>query len=148
MLLPRRASSVLLESPPRSPANVHSFAGHTPPVFPVYTSLLTLQWLKNLGGVAAIEKINTEKAALLYTEIDRNPLFEGTAEKESRSLMNVTFVLKDVAHQEKFNEIFYPIFFKFIAIVTGIILCVFIFRSQVILLMLSSVSASKSTVPE
>lgn len=78
---------------------------NTPPVFAIYTSLLNLKWLKNTGGIAAIEILNNEKAALLYTEIDRNPLFEGTAETESRSLMNVTFVLKDVAHQEKFNEI-------------------------------------------
>lgn len=78
---------------------------NTPPVFAIYTSLLNLKWLKNTGGIAAIEILNNEKATLLYTEIDRNPLFEGTAEKESRSLMNVTFVLKDVAYQGKFNEI-------------------------------------------
>jgi phosphoserine aminotransferase len=45
---------------------------NTPAVFPVYASLLTLQWLKNLGGVAVIEKLNNAKAALLYAEIDRN----------------------------------------------------------------------------
>jgi phosphoserine aminotransferase len=56
---------------------------NTPPVFPVYASLLTLQWLKNLGGIAAIEKINEAKANLLYTEIDRNPLFKGTAAKKT-----------------------------------------------------------------
>jgi phosphoserine aminotransferase len=52
---------------------------NTPAVFPVYASLLTLQWLKNLGGVAVIEKLNNAKAALLYAEIDRNPLFKGAA---------------------------------------------------------------------
>ena len=50
---------------------------NTPPVFPIYTSLLTLQWLKNMGGVPAIEAINNAKAELLYTEIDRNPYFRG-----------------------------------------------------------------------
>jgi phosphoserine aminotransferase len=77
---------------------------NTPPVFPIYTSLLTLQWLKNLGGVAAIEKINNEKAALLYNEIDRNPLFRGTAAVEDRSNMNVTFLLNDENHSAKFDE--------------------------------------------
>ncbi len=76
---------------------------NTPPVFPVYASLLTLQWLKNLGGIAAIEKINNEKAALLYSEIDRNPLFKGTAATEDRSIMNATFVLTDESLAEKFD---------------------------------------------
>jgi phosphoserine aminotransferase len=77
---------------------------NTPPVFPVYASFLTLQWLKNLGGIAAIEKINNQKAALLYNEIDSNPLFEGTAAKEDRSKMNATFVLKNESHQEQFDK--------------------------------------------
>ena len=77
---------------------------NTPPVFPIYASLLTLQWLKNLGGIAAIEKINNAKANLLYTEIDRNPLFKGTASIEDRSNMNATFLLVDEAHQEKFDS--------------------------------------------
>ncbi len=76
---------------------------NTPPVFPVYASLLTLQWLKNLGGIAAIEKINNKKAALLYSEIDRNKLFEGTAATEDRSIMNATFVLTDESLTEKFD---------------------------------------------
>ena len=76
---------------------------NTPPVFPVYASLLTLQWLKNQGGITAIEKINEAKANLLYTEIDRNPLFKGVSVVEDRSLMNVTFVLANEAHQEKFD---------------------------------------------
>ena len=78
---------------------------NTPPVFPIYASLLTLQWLKNLGGIAAIEKINNQKAALLYNEIDSNPLFEGTAAKEDRSKMNATFILKDESHQEQFDKL-------------------------------------------
>jgi phosphoserine aminotransferase len=76
---------------------------NTPPVFPVYASLLTLQWLKNLGGIAAIEKINNAKAALLYAEIDRNPLFKGAAVTEDRSNMNATFLLNDEAHAPIFD---------------------------------------------
>jgi phosphoserine aminotransferase len=76
---------------------------NTPPVFPIYASLLTLKWLKNNGGIAAIEKINNAKASLLYSEIDRNPLFEGMAAKADRSNMNATFFLKNEAHQEQFD---------------------------------------------
>jgi len=78
---------------------------NTPPVFAVYVSMLTLQWLKNLGGVTAIEKLNEEKAALLYTEIDRNPHFKGFAEKEDRSLMNVTFNLINEGDKEAFDKL-------------------------------------------
>lgn len=66
---------------------------NTPSTLPVFASLMTLRWLKELGGVEAIEKVNIDKAALLYDEIDRNKLFQGTAVKEDRSLMNVTFVM-------------------------------------------------------
>jgi phosphoserine aminotransferase len=76
---------------------------NTPPVFPVYASLLTLKWLKNLGGIAAIEKINNAKAALIYGEIDRNPLFKGTAVVEDRSTMNATFLLDTPLHTDTFN---------------------------------------------
>ena len=75
---------------------------NTPPVFAVYVCMLTLRWLKEQGGVAAIEKKNIEKAALLYEEIDRNPLFTGTVAKEDRSKMNVCFVMSDAALEEKF----------------------------------------------
>ena len=78
---------------------------NTPAVFPVYVSMLTLQWMKDLGGVAAIEKLNEAKAALLYAEIDRNPLFKGFAEKEDRSLMNVTFNLTNEADKDAFDTI-------------------------------------------
>lgn len=78
---------------------------NTPAVFAVYTSLLTLRWLKEKGGIAAMEKINHQKAELLYNEIDRNPLFEGTARKEDRSKMNVTFVLKDESMKERFDTL-------------------------------------------
>lgn len=76
---------------------------NTPPVFPIYVSMLTLQWLKDLGGVEVIEKINQAKADLLYGEIDRNPLFEGTAAIEDRSNMNVCFLLTDSCKEEAFN---------------------------------------------
>ena len=68
---------------------------NTPPVFAVYTSMLTLEWLKSLGGIAAIEKENFKKARLMYSEIDLNPLFKGFAATEDRSTMNATFSLKD-----------------------------------------------------
>jgi len=69
---------------------------NTPAVFSVYVSMLTLEWLKEQGGITAIEKVNNQKAELLYSEIDRNPLFEGfVAEKEDRSKMNATFNLKN-----------------------------------------------------
>jgi phosphoserine aminotransferase len=78
---------------------------NTPSVFAVYVSMLTLEWLKNLGGISAIEKLNEAKAALLYAEIDRNPLFKGYAEKEDRSLMNATFNLVDEANKEAFDKL-------------------------------------------
>ena len=78
---------------------------NTPSVFAVYTSYLTLHWLKNQGGIPEIEKRNNEKAALLYKEIDRNPLFTGTAKIEDRSRMNVTFLLNDAAHTERFDKL-------------------------------------------
>ena len=77
---------------------------NTPPVFAVYTSLLTLQWLKAKGGITAIEKENEAKANLLYAEIDRNPLFNGAANKEDRSIMNATFLLVDENHKETFDK--------------------------------------------
>jgi phosphoserine aminotransferase len=76
---------------------------NTPPVFAVYTSMLTLQWLKDKGGIVAIENSNKAKAELLYNEIDQNPLFEGVAAKEDRSLMNVTFILTDESLKAKFD---------------------------------------------
>ena len=76
---------------------------NTPPVFAVYVSMLTLQWLKDHGGVEWIEEVNNRKAELIYSEIDKNPLFEGVAEKEDRSNMNVTFTLTDSSLEDKFN---------------------------------------------
>lgn len=75
---------------------------NTPPVFAVYVCMLTLRWLKEMGGVAGVEKLNNEKAALLYEEIDSNPLFTGSVAKEDRSKMNVCFVMNDVTLEEKF----------------------------------------------
>jgi len=75
---------------------------NTPPVFAVYVCMLTLRWLKAQGGVAAIEKINNEKAALLYAAIDDNPLFKGTAHKDDRSKMNVCFVMNDTSLENPF----------------------------------------------
>ena len=66
---------------------------NTPPVTPIYTALQTLKWLKKNGGVPAMYKKNQEKSALLYNEIDRNPVFVGTAAVEDRSMMNVCFVM-------------------------------------------------------
>ncbi len=68
---------------------------NTPPVLPIYSAMQTLRWLKELGGLSVMEKMNEEKAAILYDAIDNSKLFKGTAEKEDRSLMNVCFVMKD-----------------------------------------------------
>lgn len=75
---------------------------NTPPVFAVFVCLLTLRWLKNLGGVAAVEQLNNAKASLLYKEIDRNPLFTGTVNEADRSKMNVCFVMNNPLLEESF----------------------------------------------
>lgn len=67
---------------------------NTPPCLPVFAALQTLKYYKELGGVKVLEKMNIEKAALLYDEIDRNKLFRGTVVPEDRSIMNVCFVMK------------------------------------------------------
>jgi len=66
---------------------------NTPPVLPIYSGLLTLRWLKNLGGLDAMERINKAKADLLYKTIDNSKIFTGTVAREDRSRMNVTFVM-------------------------------------------------------
>ena len=76
---------------------------NTPPVFPVYVSMLNLEWLKNKGGIAAIEKENEKKAQLIYSEIDLNPLFDGFAAKADRSTMNATFTLNNDDFKESFE---------------------------------------------
>lgn len=77
---------------------------NTPPVFPIYASLLTLQHLENNGGIAAAEKRNEAKAKLLYDEIDSNPLFETFCVEEDRSLMNVSFKITDESKKEEFDN--------------------------------------------
>ncbi|MCX2719502.1 3-phosphoserine/phosphohydroxythreonine transaminase [Lentiprolixibacter aurantiacus] len=77
---------------------------NTPSVFAVYTSMLTLRWLKDLGGISAIEEINEKKAKLLYSEIDLNPLFNGFAKAEDRSNMNATFTLAEEGLKETFDS--------------------------------------------
>jgi len=79
-------------------------AFNTPPVFPIYVSMLTLEWIKANGGLAAMEKRNAEKAKLLYDEIDRNSMFEGTAATEDRSLMNVCFLPVNEDHTAAFLD--------------------------------------------
>jgi len=71
---------------------------NTPPVYAIYVSMLSLRWLEKNGGIAAMQKKNEEKAAILYNEIDRNSLFVGTAALEDRSLMNVCFLPKNEDH--------------------------------------------------
>ena len=78
---------------------------NTPAVFPIYVSMLTLEWLKNLGGISFIEKVNQKKASLLYKEIDRNPLFNGIVAEEDRSLMNATFSLVDKSLTSRFYSL-------------------------------------------
>ncbi len=79
---------------------------NTPPVFPIFVMKETLKWLKGIGGVEAINRMNVEKSQILYDEIDRNPLFVGTAAKEDRSIMNVCFVMAPgyEALQDEFLE--------------------------------------------
>ncbi|KAI9549935.1 phosphoserine aminotransferase [Daphnia sinensis] len=66
---------------------------NTPPVYAIYVCMLTLRWIKQMGGLAAMEKHNKKKANILYKEIDSNPLFKGNVEKRDRSLMNVCFTM-------------------------------------------------------
>lgn len=82
---------------------------NTPPVFPIFVMHETLKWVKSIGGLEAMYKINKEKAGMLYDEIDRNKMFVGTAEKEDRSLMNVCFVM---AEQYKDKEADFMAFAK------------------------------------
>lgn len=76
---------------------------NTPPVYPIYVSMLTLEWLKKNGGVPAIAKLNQAKADLLYSEIDRNPIFKGVTANEDRSNMNATFVLTNESLKDDFD---------------------------------------------
>jgi len=77
---------------------------NTPPVFAIYVCMLTLRWLKEQGGVSAIEKLNNKKAALLYDTLDSLPLFRPTVAKEDRSKMNVVWVMEDKELEKEFLE--------------------------------------------
>jgi phosphoserine aminotransferase len=78
---------------------------NTPPVFPIYVSLLTMRWLKKNGGVEWIEKINNDKANVLYNEIERNSMFTAVCEKEDRSNMNVCFVMHKAELEPEFDKL-------------------------------------------
>ena len=87
--------------------NVHIKAEsmyNTPPAFPVYVCMLTLRWLKKIGGIAAIEKQNIEKANIFYDALDNNSHFIGNVVKEDRSLMNACFNLKDITMESRFLQ--------------------------------------------
>lgn len=76
---------------------------NTPPVYPIYVAMLNLRHMVKNGGLAYYEQLANARAEMLYNEIDSNPLFEGTAAKEDRSTMNVTFVLTDESKKEQFD---------------------------------------------
>ena len=78
---------------------------NTPPAFGIFVLDLVLEWLEAMGGIPAIEKINDAKAAKLYAEIDRNPLFKGTVAVEDRSRMNVCFVPLNKEHEDPFKKL-------------------------------------------
>lgn len=100
----------ILEKTGRKIPNILNYKKHiekesmynTPAVLSVYVSYLTLKWIKDSGGIVALEKKNKAKANLMYSEIDRNSLFYGSAASDDRSLMNATFFLKD----EKLTSLF------------------------------------------
>lgn len=75
---------------------------NTPPVFAIYVCMLTLRWLKRLGGIAAVEGQNNEKAELMYKTIDDLPIFRGTVEPDDRSKMNACFVTTGADIEKEF----------------------------------------------
>lgn len=77
---------------------------NTPPVFAVYVAMLTLRWLQEQGGVAAIEKANRRKANLFYETLDGLPLFQGLVAREDRSMMNAVFVIPDPVVEKEFLD--------------------------------------------
>lgn len=77
---------------------------NTPPVFAIYVCMLTLRWLKSIGGIPAIEKINREKAERVYSMLDNHPVFRPTVAKEDRSRMNVVFVIDDPEKEKAFQQ--------------------------------------------
>lgn len=78
---------------------------NTPPVFAIYVSMLTLRWLKKMGGLAGIEKLNNEKAALFYAALDSLPVFKGPVAKEDRSKMNAVFIIQGPALEKQFLDV-------------------------------------------
>jgi phosphoserine aminotransferase len=102
----------MLARSPKSLPTMLNYAVHaenkslynTPPAFAVYALGLVMKWLLDQGGLAAIAKVNERKAAKLYAEIDRTGFYRGTAQKESRSLMNVTFRLATEDLEKLFIE--------------------------------------------
>jgi phosphoserine aminotransferase len=87
----------------RNHIEAHSML-NTPPVFAIYVSMLTLRWLKENGGVEAMEKLNNQKAEMLYNAIDNSKIFKPTAAKEDRSKMNVCFVMEDAEKEKAFLD--------------------------------------------
>src|SRR5688572_7158630 len=77
---------------------------NTPPVFPIYVSMLTMRWLRDLVGLGAMEQINERKSNHLYQVIDSIPVYKGHSVPEDRSRMNVTFHLEDVAMNKEFQQ--------------------------------------------
>src|ERR1700760_4226223 len=78
---------------------------NTPPVFAVYVAMLTLRWVREQGGVAALEILNNAKADLFYTTLDGLPLFRGVVAREDRSSMNATFVMNDATLEKEFLDL-------------------------------------------
>ena len=78
---------------------------NTPPVFAIYVCMLTLRWLKQVGGIAEMEKRNFKKAQLLYDTIDSLPIFKGTVAKEDRSKMNACFIIEDADLEKDFLSV-------------------------------------------
>ena len=78
---------------------------NTPPVFAVFVALLMLRWIKNEGGVAAMENLNNAKAKLLYDTLDALPVFTGPVAKEDRSKMNAVFIMKDAGLEKEFLDL-------------------------------------------
>ncbi|MBQ2424783.1 MAG: 3-phosphoserine/phosphohydroxythreonine transaminase [Alistipes sp.] len=91
-------TKVVRELPTMMNVNTHAENNsmfNTPPVFPIFVMNETLKWIKSIGGVEAMYKINVEKAQILYDEIERNTLFRATVDKADRSLMNICFVMAE-----------------------------------------------------
>ncbi|MDB5245678.1 MAG: phosphoserine aminotransferase apoenzyme [Segetibacter sp.] len=78
---------------------------NTPPVFAIYVSMLTLRWIKKMGGVTGIEKLNNEKAELFYSTLDSLPLFKGLVAKEDRSKMNAVFIMENPDLEKQFLDV-------------------------------------------